>query len=387
MKKRRVFLLNKIALALLLLLVVSLWAWLSVHFAQTLIFRIYGSSVGFGFLLGLSYFAVALWRKRQRVRQNVLNKINPYIAGPPIDNPDLFFGRVDFIDKILQGLPRNHIALQGPRRSGKSSLLHQLAQRLRTMTDPTYYFVPVLFDCHQTSEAAFFHDAMAALLETLRESAPTLTLPELTYRPRQVDYTNLDFSHDLALILAALSQIYPQEVRIILLLDEGDALNEYDRITQRKIRSLVSQHRAIKLLWAGTNIVTVASDPTSPWYNILLRRPLPPLSTADARQLITRPAAPLGYTYQPAAVQLILDRAEGQPYIIQYLCYHAVETMLAAQRSEIIAGDVAQAIAALEAETSTQDPTSVVYQTQPRPQAGLSLAETDEPYQPTPKDD
>ncbi len=338
---------------------------------------------------GAGAVGVVWWRKRRRTRQNVARRVNPYIAGSPIDRPELFYGREELLQRLIQGVPGNHIALEGPRRSGKSSLLKQLARRLRALSGADYYFAPVYFDCHATTEADFFYDLMGAIIAALTELKPDLSLPPLNYRPLGQDqtspaYDNRHFKEDLSLILAALAKIIPQDIRIVLLVDEGDALNEYDKVTQRKIRNLISQHQAIKMVWAGTNILAAGSDPTSPWYNLQLSYALPPLPEAEALTLITQPAAKLGYTYQPEASQRILERAQGQPYIIQYLGYRAVEAMLDQKRATINLADVEEAITELEQELSAKDPASVVYQS--RPQPGLVVAENKTPYQ-TDKDD
>jgi hypothetical protein len=354
--------------------------------------QLLGGGIGLGVLLGLIGLGAAIWSKQQRVRQNVAGRANPYIAGNPIDNPELFVGREELIAKIIQGLPGNHIAIEGPRRSGKSSLLIHLAQRLRSLADPEYYFAPVLFDCHATTEADFFYDLMGAMLATLTELDPALSWPLLAYpSSAQADqphlYDNRPFKNDLKLILATLAEKIPQEIRIVLLLDEGDALNEYDKITQRKIRNLISQHKAIKMVWAGTNVLAAAGDPTSPWYNMQLTYVLAPLSEAKARELIIRPADKLGYRYQDEAIQRILERAEGQPYVIQYLCYRAVEAMLDQQRSTIILADVETAMTQLEKEKSAQDPGSVAYQPRQQAEAALSIAEKPIPYHPGEEDE
>ena len=105
-------------------------------------------------------------------------KYNPYVAGTPIDNPKLFFGRQKLITNILQGVFNNHIAIQGPRRSGKSSLLIQIAQQLNGLDDAEFYFAPVMFDCHETTEASFFHDLWTPYWPPWTSStSPTLGRP------------------------------------------------------------------------------------------------------------------------------------------------------------------------------------------------------------------
>lgn len=56
---------------------------------------------------------------------------NPFVVGPPVTNPRQFFGRRRELQQIFhgwQGETLEHLAIIGPRRSGKTSLLHYIRQ-------------------------------------------------------------------------------------------------------------------------------------------------------------------------------------------------------------------------------------------------------------------
>lgn len=58
-------------------------------------------------------------------------QLAPFIVGPPIIHPKQFFGRTYELRRIfglLRRFPLQNVALIGPRRSGKTSLLHHLRQ-------------------------------------------------------------------------------------------------------------------------------------------------------------------------------------------------------------------------------------------------------------------
>lgn len=313
-------------------------------------------------------------------------KTNPYIAGDPIDNPELFFGREELIATIMRSLPGNHIAVEGPRRSGKSSLLNEVARRLHQLDDPEFCFVPVKFNCQSATQTEFFYKLMRALLKTLREMYPILAWSPLIHQQRSETYSDIDFEDDLHNLLASLRDEVKKEIKIILLLDEGDTLNQYDLAMQGKIRTIISDNKALKMVWVGTNITQAAKDLGSPWYNLQITYPLSPLPTEEARRLIIEPAKRLGYTYQAEATERILAYSNGQPYIIQYLCHRAVEAMLVDERAAIALAGVETAISQLEAEKSAQDTASVVYQSHAQAERQLSLAETPTPYDTDPED-
>jgi len=70
--------------------------------------------------------------------------INPYIAGAPVTETSMFFGRedvFDWIERSLTGRYIDHIlVLHGQRRVGKTSVLKQLQHRLSER------YIPVFFD-------------------------------------------------------------------------------------------------------------------------------------------------------------------------------------------------------------------------------------------------
>lgn len=333
------------------------------------------------------YFSYDTITSSSLTRSIIKRKINPYIAGDPIDNPELFFGREELIATILRSLPGNHIAVEGPRRSGKTSLLNEIARRLRQLDDPQFCFVPVKFNCQSATQSEFFYKLMRALLKTLKEIYPTLAWPLLIHQQRAETYNDFDFEDDLHSLLATLRAEVKKEIKIILLLDEGDTLNQYDLAMQGKIRTLISDNKTLKMVWVGTSILKAATDLGSPWYNLQITHPLLPLPPNEAHRLIIEPAKRLGYTYQVEATERILAYSNGQPYIIQYLCHRAVETMLVNEQATITLADVETAISQLEAERSAQDTAGVVYQTRTQAESQLSLAETPTPYENNPEDD
>ena len=68
---------------------------------------------------------------REAVRSGDLGA-SPYIVGSPVDRQEMFFGRADVMDRIKRQLGAsthaNVILLEGNRRTGKTSILHQLGK-------------------------------------------------------------------------------------------------------------------------------------------------------------------------------------------------------------------------------------------------------------------
>ena len=79
-------------------------------------------------------------------------RFNPYIAGAPVLEDEMFFGREQLLERILQTIHNNSILLYGERRIGKTSLQHHLKRRLQQLEDPDYVFYPVYIDLQGTPE-------------------------------------------------------------------------------------------------------------------------------------------------------------------------------------------------------------------------------------------
>jgi tetratricopeptide (TPR) repeat protein len=80
---------------------------------------------------------VGLWARREgRRRQLMKRRFNPFIAGAPVLDTDMFFGREQLVERILQTIHNNSLLLYGERRIGKTSLQHHLRRRLLQLEDP-----------------------------------------------------------------------------------------------------------------------------------------------------------------------------------------------------------------------------------------------------------
>ncbi len=171
-----------------------------------------------------------------RRREALARHFNPYISGEPVRQADMFFGRDALLRKIVNALHQNSIMIHGERRMGKTTLLYQLGQALRQADDPEWSFIPVSIDLEGTPEDRFFFllmDAIWGMLQAYLTATP-LTLHYHRLTPNQ--YTDREFNTDLREIIEALKPIVaPRQLRIILLIDEMDAIDSYSRLTQLQL--------------------------------------------------------------------------------------------------------------------------------------------------------
>jgi len=301
---------------------------------------------------------------RRRAREALKRKFNPYISGEPIRREDMFFGRSKLMHHIMHILHNNSIMIHGERRIGKTTLLYQLANRLREDTDPDYRFIPIMIDLEGTPQEIFFHSLMEGIVEGCRPLLPEL--PDLILGTvDEHEYTDRDFGRDFSRLLKALKETTDKEIRIILLIDEIDVIDGYDRIVQLQLRRIFMKEFAHNLgaVVAGVEISKEWDRPESPWYNLFNEIQLPPFDEEEARQLIIEPVKGV-YRYENKAVDQIIAYSKGRPHRIQQYCLEAVNRMLAARRTKVKLADVEAAHKAIT-QAWGEPP-----QTEPAPDAG-----------------
>jgi ligand-binding sensor domain-containing protein len=327
------------------------------------------------------------WRRARRLADWRAGH-DPYIVGDVVEEPEKFYGREEALAALLRALEAgNHVALYGERRIGKTSLLYQLAHRLREKGDApgAYLYLPVFVNLQMVPEARFFY----ALTRTIAGVArPYLDdrgqpLPSLLADERSAGYDSLDMADDLERVLEFLHKVTDRPVRIVLLLDEADKMNGYDPHTQEGLRGLLMTPlgRQVKLVWSGQTMNREWHLETSPWFNLLKHEiNLVGLEDEAAVRLVRQPVKGV-FTYDDEAVARILRYSDRQPYTIQRLCSFCVRQLLAKDRFRVTVEDVETAYQAMQAEDARRAAEEVAPQAVYAPQAPVqSLAEDQDEY-------
>jgi tetratricopeptide (TPR) repeat protein len=295
-------------------------------------------------LLGLGVAAQSLRRRRARRR-----RFNPYIAGAPVLDEHMFFGRERLTARMLSTLHRNSLLITGERRIGKTTFLHHLKGVLADDAGSDYRFFPVFVDLQGVSEQGFFHALMAEVLDGLGLSSEIRA--SLRFTPREEGYEARDFSHDLQRVIAELATRTDRKAKLILLIDEVDVLNEFSESVNQRLRGVFMRSFSDSLVavMSGVGIRRTWKSEVSPWYNFFDEIVLPPFTREEAEALIRRPVAGV-FRWEPEAVERVLELSRLRPYLIQRLCVLAVNHMLEHGRGTIRVGDVEAAHAVVEGE-------------------------------------
>jgi hypothetical protein len=290
-----------------------------------------------GAALGLVGVGLAVQHARRR--RALRRRFNPYIAGAPVMDDNMFFGRRKLLTRILNVLHHNSLMITGERRIGKTTFLYHLKKALEVDEGTEYQFFPVFTDLQGVPEQAFFHAVMSDVVDTLALSP--VTAGALRFRIDDEGYEGRDFSHDLQRIIEELKGRTFKRVKLALLIDEVDVLNDYSERINQRLRSIFmktfSEH--LVAIMSGVGIKRVWTSEGSPWYNFFDEIELTAFTREEAEALIKEPVEGV-FRFESEAVEAILAGSQLKPYVIQKFCIHAVNRMLEQGRMTVTPADV-----------------------------------------------
>jgi len=278
---------------------------------------------------------------------------SPYVVGPPIDRPSMFYGRADVSAQIQRALrtdgPASVILLEGNRRTGKTSILKHLMKSADLQgwvcvycsfqstegqrgtagiaTGEVFYSIAreLILAVHN---AGFSWDVPG--IGTLNQNLSKAALRHLILtRVHPLFEGSTPFEQFQIIVEAAIGTVAPN--RVLLMLDEFDKLQEgidhgitspqvpenirYLFHTYSEISGILTGSRRIKRLrdeyWSALfgigNVISVSA-----------------LDEHAARSLVTKPVEGR-LVFAPAAVDRILFLTARHPFLIQSLCHRIFE--------------------------------------------------------------
>ncbi len=305
----------------------------------------WAGAAGLGALAGAAVIVIGGRKLRQkRLRKR---RFNPYVAGAPILDDQMFFGRERLVQRILQTVHHNSMLLHGERRIGKTSLQHHLKRRLEALDDPDLRFFPVFIDLQGTPETHFF---ATLATEVFSELEPHLAGLEPAAR-LDGDYQDRELMADLKAVLTRLREGTSKKVKLVLLIDEVDELNAYDPRVNQRLRGLFmkSFSESLVAVVSGVRIRRDWEHEGSPWYNFFEEIEITAFDREPAARLVTEPVRGV-YRFEDDAVSAVVERTGGRPYAIQKLCLALVHRLHEEGRTRVTPADV-EAIAPGETES------------------------------------
>ena len=292
-------------------------------------------------LLSLTALLIALYfiYRFYRIKKIIMRRrFNPFIAGEPIFDRELFFGRQKVLNHVLSIIHNNSIMITGERRIGKTSLLIQIKNELLKTRDSNYTFIPIFIDLQGVSQWDFFTTLISDIVEQTKNSSNSL---KLRVHKNKKNYNYRDFNSDFRKIITHISSRYKNSVKLILLIDEADAMNLYDQAVHAQLRRIFMQDFSLNFgaVIAGTDYIQNWNRPESPWWNLFTLVQLKPINKADAKKLIQEPVKGI-FKFKDETLEKIIDHTNCKPFLIQQLCIKLVNHALDERRRTIYLEDV-----------------------------------------------
>ncbi|HEY7411165.1 MAG TPA: hypothetical protein VII13_10510 [Vicinamibacteria bacterium] len=306
-------------------------------------------------LVGAGLGAQAL-RRRRAVRR----RFNPYIAGAPVMDDDMFFGRSKLLARIMNVLHHNSLMITGERRIGKTTFLYHLRKALGADTGTEYKFYPVFIDLQGVTEDGFFHAVMSDVVEGVQPTPETSAA--LRLRAEEGGYDGRDFSHDLQRVIEELKTRTERKVKLALLIDEVDVLNQFSERINQRLRGIFmktfSEH--LVAVMSGVGIRRTWNSEGSPWYNFFDEVELSTFSREEAEALIRQPVEGF-FRYETGAVERIVELSGLKPYVIQKFCVQAINQMLEEGKTVVAVAHVEMVRPSVLAEAREDGEPAAVY--------------------------
>jgi ligand-binding sensor domain-containing protein len=268
---------------------------------------------------------------------------NPYVAGNPITSPKLFFGREDVFDFVLENLvgaeQKNTLVLHGQRRTGKSSVLLQLRDRVLPQE-----FIPVYINMEALPDVKTMEAFLARLAyeigRAVRKRGLELEVPvDFSEQPATTFDRFMDAAEDTLSgqrLVVMFDEFELIESKIIQGMDAG-VLNYF--------RNLMQYRDSLIFVFAGTHrLQEMTRDYWSILFSIALNREIGFLGEEDTRRLITKPVQD-HLEYDDLAIEKIIRVTHRQPYLVQLICWQLVNYLNDQQRNYATINDVDEVLA------------------------------------------
>lgn len=271
--------------------------------------------------------------------------INPYIAGAPVAEASMFFGRedvFDWIERSLSGRFVDHIlVVHGQRRVGKTSVLKQLQHRL-----PKRY-VPIFFDLqgrtHTTLDRFLWWLAREIERVLKQDRGITIPKPDKEAFVNDPDFLDTQFLPRLRAVL--------QNENLLLTFDEFDTLEE-EAIKEELARPLIDYLRRLmgqqglnfifSIGSSGRKLENMQASYTE-FFKAALYKKISFLEKEDTYQLITRPVEGV-LEYDRGAAKRIYEVAAGHPYFTQLVCHEIFSQCQRSGRRKVQEADVEEVL-------------------------------------------
>jgi hypothetical protein len=277
---------------------------------------------------------IAAWMRRRRAGRR---RVNPYIAGTPVFDGRMFFGRESVTRHVLARLESGNVRLIGERRIGKTSFLHHLRGVLASRRGGRRFF-PIFVDLESITAPNLLHALLDETVEAL--AVPEDVRADLRLEAANGRYSPTDFAGDLQRVLDDLHSRTGRPPLLVYLIDEADTVFDRPGPAEPWLASLTGRWKdEVRIVLAAVGRNGSGQEEPRDWRDAFDEIELPPLTEEAAEALVRQPVAGV-IGYDAAAVARILELSRLRPYLIQRLCIRSIDRALDEGRSVVWRSDV-----------------------------------------------
>ena len=293
---------------------------------------------------------------------------SPFQTGRRL-NRDELVDREDELRTVVDALcSAGKLFVIGPRRHGKTSLIHVAALEAEQEGVTVLHFDAEAFASIELLATRVIAEAARRLESSTKRAGEAIVSffgqlrPIVSYNPTEQTYSVSLGSEpaprpELPLLIDALDGVEQwarrRRRRVAIVIDEVQAVLESGREAEGQFRASVQQHERVGYVFVGSRthyMARLTSDPNAPFFNLGSRIHVGPIPDDDFRAFLTRSFARAGFNVGGEAVEAILDLAERVPYNVQLLadaCWQALRAGAPAAARSWSAPDVGRAADAM----------------------------------------
>ena len=267
---------------------------------------------------------------------SVANPYSRYSGGIPVEEQKMFFGRQELLDRIYGDVTTGPLGqcfvLYGQKRSGKSSVLRQLDNRLRPPSLTVYLSLGTIDTAR--AERSFVQACIDALYERLVHDYGMTDVVEHNWpRDHQVEASPIESFRRSVRAATRLLQARKgwRDVRPVFLIDEFTYIYEYIReglltpAFMRQWKSLL-ESRTFNAVLVGQDTMPRFKEAYPNEFGVARDERISYLSGDEARALAEDPVMMGGESrYKGASLDRLIGLTAGSPFYLQIFCDRLVQ--------------------------------------------------------------